>query len=129
MTQKPLWVPITDQGLPRMRELKPFWVSAVCSLQPNQVIGHKFTHRHKMFMVRGSGRGPKAREPSRGVRGHDSLEYFRFSYALKCDFLHFEAVSPQNIMIKSNITLVNLQLFSAIADQFPKVAVVALVYL
>ena len=39
------------------------------------------------------------------------------------------AVLLQNITIKSNIILVNLQLFSTISDQFPKGAVVALVYL
>ena len=48
---------------------------------------------------------------------------------LNAIFCILRAVLPQNITIKSNIILVNLQLFSTISDQFPKAAVVALVYL
>ena len=38
------------------------------------------------------------------------------------------AVLAQNVMMKSDIILVNLQLFSIISDRFPEPVVVALMY-
>ena len=54
---------------------------------------------------------------------------FEFSFTLKCDLLHFKGGLTTKYYVKSNIILVNLQLFSTISDQFSKAAVVALVYL
>ena len=56
-------------------------------------------------------------------------EILDFHMLLKAISCIFRAVLPQNTTIKSNIILVNLQLFSTISDQFPKAAVLALVYL
>ena len=84
-----------------------------------------------MSKVRGPGRALKAREPSKlsGVGGHAPLENFGFSYALKCDFLHFEGSFSTKYYDEKQHNFSQSSIFSTISDQFPEAVVVALVYL